>query len=445
MSETVRGKISKQALADIFARADSLVEGRKTGRQPGRLGRAMLDQLLARAAEVREADAPAQPGAAVARPDDAPGAPRRPEPAPAAAAASPPAAPRPRVRSDLIPSDLIPPDELAPEPPAKPWLDLSSSSDELGVLPDVPPSREEAALASPASAPPSLHQLRSFLSESAEDFASRTMLEELELPGGTSALEVELSSARELSFEGDEDELARLLEDTYRHYRSGVKKQIFVAPPQPAIPPLPPTANELRLGSGGAQTFSVGGGFAPARPQRPQAAAPPTGAPQAPATSPPPSVPPRSSSAPGSKGPASVDPFANDPFERYDPNQDPFELAGSAAPTDPSSEARRSFERHLVARGVGAMLERRRPPAGEPSSVPIRLLYDPQRRLFGAAVEPRLQTGDRFQLRDGRIFRVSASALASVHGRPTCQEVAAVPLGALRSPLHESWDGQFPR
>ena len=50
----VAGLISKDALAQIFARA-SEIKDQEGERQPGRLGRAMLDELLARARQVRAA------------------------------------------------------------------------------------------------------------------------------------------------------------------------------------------------------------------------------------------------------------------------------------------------------------------------------------------------------------------------------------------------------
>ncbi|HBP19125.1 MAG TPA: hypothetical protein DEA08_15225, partial [Planctomycetes bacterium] len=52
----VAGLISKDALAQIFARA-SEIKDQEGERQPGRLGRAMLDELLARARQVRAAEA----------------------------------------------------------------------------------------------------------------------------------------------------------------------------------------------------------------------------------------------------------------------------------------------------------------------------------------------------------------------------------------------------
>ena len=505
----VAGLISKDALAEIFARASDIKE-QGGERQPGRLGRAMLDELLARARQVRAAEAeaeaaeagsPSASGDVVAAwssgefdipdpveppplrpastegtppedegtpPEETPpeqeggGDPRRPE----QAAPPPPSLPRantaqieaaealsPRLdgpnwvdatapdddtRTERLDRFDLPEDapfasqrapiaeDFTPTAPLRGKLDLSSSSDELGVLPEAPPTESQPL----ASAAPSLHQLGAFLNESSEDFlANSTMLEDLELPaaegGGIGAA---LSAASEISFEGDEDELARLLEESYRHYQRGVGRKVFLPrrnPPPQSSPRTPhpqtpqPAPQTFRLGGGpGGEppTLSLGG-QAPSQPE--------------------------------------VDPFSLDPWTGLPPEQaagapsavrGPTHQAPFASPptTQSAHQVRREFEGRLLSQGMGGMLERRQVPPGQPQAVPVRLLYDQARQLFGASLEPRFLPGDRFQLRDGRIFRVAASELVYVGQQPALQEIVAVHLGALNSPLHESWEGQFP-
>lgn len=507
----VAGLISKGALAEIFARA-SEIKDQEGERQPGRLGRAMLDELLARARQVRAADAaeakeaepaPSEGGDVVAAwasgefdiPDpveppplrkskpeeeeaEAPEreeaeseeaqseeagseeGPRRPE----QAAPPPPSLPRASSaqiaaadalsptfdgpnwidatapdddtrterldRFDLpadapFPSERAPiAEDFTPTAPLRGKIDLSSSSDELGVLPEAPPTESQPL----ASSAPSLHQLGAFLNESSEDFLNSTMLEDLELPEAREhGIGAALSAANEISFEGDEDELARLLEESYRHYQRGVGRKVFLPRRSPPPPPQPKASQTLSLGGGpdGAPpTLSLGGPKPkpPAKPAAPEvdpfSLDPWTGLP-----------PEQAGGAQGGvAGPAHQDPFANDPFER--------------APS--AHQVRREFEGRLLTQGMGGMLERRQVPAGQPQAVPVRLLYDQARQLFGASLEHRFLPGDRFQLRDGRIFRIAASELVYVGQQPAFQEIVAIHLGALNSPLHESWEGQFP-
>ena len=74
----------------------------------------------------------------------------------------------------------------------------------------------------------------------------------------------------------------------------------------------------------------------------------------------------------------------------------------------------------------------------------MRVVYDAHRGLFAAVLSPRFEEGDRFQLRDGQIYRVLASEFAFVGETPCYQEIRAEGLGTMRAPLHKSWEGNFP-
>ncbi|RMG15872.1 MAG: hypothetical protein D6731_07350, partial [Planctomycetota bacterium] len=111
-------------------------------------------------------------------------------------------------------------------------------------------------------------------------------------------------------------------------------------------------------------------------------------------------------------------------------------------PTRPLSprEAKRAFENALVLAGLRGMLEYERPAPGHGHSHPLMVIYDAQRGVFKAPLTPKLSVGDRFQLRDGRVFRVTGAQVHEVQGVPCYQEATARELGALEEPLRDSWE-----
>lgn len=545
--EKVAGRIEREDLAEIFARAERLRS--ETGGGGGRLGKAMLLELLARAKEVAKGP---QTGklrrldqTAIVDPDELA-----------------------READEIVEgfsasgivegfSESAPPKADPPAPAIR--LDLAASGDELGVLPFASVTRDDPR-AQPRPAP-SLRQLSTLLQERSSG---------TEDAGGLDSI---LAQATELTFEGYEDELASLLEETYEQYHRG-SFELFPAGKTPAAqskkkslpnkkplakkplpkekprkstgrtpkpnpePKRPTTRPSSRPGatksdrptgparrntpladwrppsSSGPTPSPSDSGFIrpPATPLSlpPLPSTPPLPRPVEPqpragttrltpaelvpgrAASPPPSESlrrqppseslrrqphpsdsqrqrrpsdrlvqqhPADSQSPsqtypaqhhtsgtfgmphypvaplvhrGPLPPASA-PAVHDPFDG-----DPFELVG--APTNPAQETQQAFAQQLERFGAAGMLERKNPPRGQPPSLPIRIVFDPARGLFGALLEPRLEPGDRFQLRDGQVFGVVASEYVFVADTPCYQEIRAEPLGSLRAPLHTSWE-----
>ncbi len=474
----VAGRIEREDLAEIFDRAERI----RSERGGGRLGRAMLDELMARAKDL--AAGPKTGRMKRLRLDQT-------------VIIDPP-----EVDDEIVEgfsasgivegfSEPAPPKaETAAEKPAAIRLDLAASGDELGVLPEAPVTRDDPR-AQPRPAP-SLRQLSTLLDERSSGDADA---------GGLDSI---LAQATELTFEGYEDELASLLEETYERYQRG-SFDLFQAPtlaPEPSPAPAPggtkpePPARARRdtpLADWRPPTLQPSDVAASRsvrrnQPPAPKAQAPrpsaqirratarldtpprPTPAPRQPssdsAQQPRPSAtfqrqplsdaqrrqtptrpygPAESARAQASHGypppprvhrgpfPAQPAHGVHDPFEG-----DPFELVPQRA--DPASETRQAFGVQLQRYGAAGMLERKNAPRGQPGSVPIRIVFDPARGVFGALLEPRLEPGDRFQLRDGQVFGVVASEYVFVADTPCYQEIRAEPLGSLRAPLHTSWE-----
>jgi hypothetical protein len=492
----VAGRIEREDLAEIFARAERI----RSERGGGRLGRVMLDELMARAKEL--ATGPKTGRMKRLRLDQT-------------AIVDPPEA-RDDVVEGFSASGIVEGfSEPAPPPAPKPRLDLAASGDELGVLPEAPVTRDDPR-AQPKPAP-SLRQLSTLLDErsSGDDEA-----------GGLDSI---LAQATELTFEGYEDELASLLEETYDRYQRGSfdlfkasepKKSQRSAPrsapaaPAPTSPPAsrkasrpasrpapapapkkrntplanwrPPTldASDVAASRSGARSKP---------PPQPEPPSQPTPPPPRPSDSgrrsttrldspPRPILPPnqlrpsdsgrrprpepeplglsdsqRHSAPTRPYGPAdsahrhAPGPLAQQPRVHrgpytpqaghpvHDPFEgDPFELVPPRG--DPATETRQAFATQLERYGAPGMLERKNPPRGQPASLPIRIVFDPGRSVFGALLEPRLEPGDRFQLRTGQVFGVVASEFVFVADVPCYQEIRAEPLGSLRAPLHTSWE-----
>ncbi|MBL4846449.1 MAG: hypothetical protein JKY65_13050, partial [Planctomycetes bacterium] len=275
---------------------------------------------------------------------------------------------------------------------------------------------------------PSLRQLSDLIEErSARDTAVSGALDVPDAAAG--GLDAILAQATELTFEGYEEELASLLEETYERYQSGTFA-LFPGEPAPGAPPqATPTAR---------RDSPLANWRPPPMPDLPSPSRPPAPVSWGPEL--PPRVPPPT--RPFARDPSLAEPpraaqAVHDPFV-----EDPFELLPSAA--DPAAATIQGFGEQLLRHGAGGMLERKNPPRGQAVSVPIRTVFDPSRSLFGAPLEPRLEPGDRFQLRDGQIYRVIESEFVFVGETPCYQEVRAQPLGSLRVPLHKSWEGNFP-
>lgn len=485
----VAGRIEREDLAEIFARAERI----RSERGGGRLGRAMLDELMARAKEL--ATGPRTGRMKRLRLDQT-------------AIIDPPDE-RDDVVEGFSASGIVEGfSEPAPPPaqpaPKKPRLDLAASGDELGVLPEAPVTRDDPR-AQPKPAP-SLRQLSTLLDERSSSDADA---------GGLDSI---LAQATELTFEGYEDELASLLEETYDRYQRG-SFELFSAPAKPAAPepappapaPAPPAPKKRNTPLAdwrppALDPADVAASRSAARPSaaRPKPTAPaprprpaherpqPPEQPAAPRPSeqirrattrldsPPRPAPPgqrpsdsgrrpRPEAEPlglsdSRRGPAPTRPYGpaeaarsratppigaprvhrgpfppqatqpiHDPFEG-----DPFELVPPRG--DPATETRQAFALQLERYGAPGMLERKNPPRGQPGSLPIRIVFDPGRGVFGALLEPRLEPGDRFQLRDGQVFGVVASEFVFVADTPCYQEIRAEPLGSLRAPLHTSWE-----
>ncbi len=143
--------------------------------------------------------------------------------------------------------------------------------------------------------------------------------------------------------------------------------------------------------------------------------------------------------------------LAMDQARRAPPPTPPAEPAWDAepappppAPSGPSPQViLRAFQSALLAHGLRAMLERRAPGPDEHASAPLQLLYETTRGVFQAPLRPRLGPGDRFQLADGRLYRVKTCELVFVQGVACYQELQAMALGRLDAPLRDSWDGQL--
>ncbi len=514
MAERVSGRIGKDALAEIFARADRLVGRAESGIGPsGRLGKALLDELLARASVVQR-DRQAAPPPPVRRPR----APARVEP-PGAGAPSQPIEAEPR-RPDRPPADELAEATQGPPPAAQAGGDTGS---------------------------PTLEQVSAFLAGSSEeDAAGRTFVEELEMPDpAQEELEEVVTAASEVRFEGDEEDLRQLLLETYQRYRAAptalarppARRTEPPAPPAPLPSLAPPPATPP-------PTAPVTPPVTP--PVDPFALDPFTGAPPTPTARPPAERAPvadpfaldpftgqpltrgaagagAAAAPPPSKVGAGDDPFL-DPYTRaaLDPPQptgddtrtaarsappapegsdplgalaqdagtwgggsswapatgagaleraygepaafDPWEAPGSASEPDAdvlrlgdsgegggrgsppipgAHTVLRAFHSALLAHALHGMLERKAPAAGEPPSAPVQLLYDGARDLYQAPLRPRLEVGDKFQLSDRRLFRITACEVVFVQGVACYQEARAAHLGRLEIPLRDSWEGHL--
>jgi len=498
----VAGRIEREDLAEIFARAEKI---RSEG--GGRLGRAMLEELMSRAKDL--AAGPKTGRMKRLRLDQT-------------AIIDPPEADDEVVQgfsasgivegfSEAAPPKNAPPFAAKePQPPAV-RLDLAASGDELGVLPEAPVTRDDPR-AQPRPAP-SLRQLSTLLDEKSSGDADA---------GGLDSI---LAQATELTFEGYEDELASLLEETYERYQRG-SFDLFQAPtpqapapkaqppsrPEPAAP-LPRPKRDTPLAHWRPPALEPSDVASSRSARRPHPPKPKPSKPAPPAPRPSEQIrrqtarldsPPRpTASRPSDSGqqprpsaayqrqpplsdshrrqpplsdshrrqPPLSDsqrrltptrpygpadsaraqaahgyqprvhrgPFPPQPAQVHDPFEgDPFELVPPRA--DPASETRQAFALQLQRHGAAGMLERKNAPRGQPSSVPIRIVFDPGRGVFGALLEPRLEPGDRFQLRDGQVFGVVASEYVFVANTPCYQEIRAEPLGSLRAPLHTSWE-----
>ena len=95
----------------------------------------------------------------------------------------------------------------------------------------------------------------------------------------------------------------------------------------------------------------------------------------------------------------------------------------------------------LVVAGLRGMLEYQRPTPGHGTSHPLLLIYDTAQRVFKAPLTPQMSVGDRFQLKDGRVFRVDRRKVHAVEDVPCYQVVAATALGHINMPLRDSWIG----
>jgi hypothetical protein len=109
-----------------------------------------------------------------------------------------------------------------------------------------------------------------------------------------------------------------------------------------------------------------------------------------------------------------------------------------------AQQVQQAFENALVSAGMRGMLEYQQPVPGHGASHPVMLIYDGTRKVFKAPLVPAMSVGDRFQLNDGKIFRVHAQRILEVDGTPCYQEVAVRPLGQMRMPLRDSWEGMAP-
>ena len=87
------------------------------------------------------------------------------------------------------------------------------------------------------------------------------------------------------------------------------------------------------------------------------------------------------------------------------------------------------------------MLARAAPQPGEGPSAPINVVFDPDRKLFMAPLDPFILAGDRFQLLGGYTFSVAVSQVYAIGGIPCFQEIACLDLGQQSRPLRDSWDG----
>lgn len=475
----VAGRIEREELAEIFARAERI----RSERGGGRLGRVMLDELMARAKDLAKGPrtgrmkrlrldqtaivdpAELERGADLERSEE--------------------------VVQGFSAEEIVEGfSEPAPRSEAsKARIDLAASGDELGVLPEGPITRDDPR-AQPRPAP-SLRQLSTLLDERAASDADA---------GGLDSI---LAQATELTFEGYEDELASLLEETYERYQRGTF-ELFTKPPAPEAPPEPlpaqaapgvkPPKRDTPLANWRPPTLDPADLSASRRAKRPPATpssdrrgsgarAQPSG--RAPSSAPqdpprratarldgpprpqPPQAPRRRPTQPLSGANPSASGRGRAPTRPYGPNAgargsvpprvhrgpipsqaeetlhdpfagDPFELLPQRA--DPATETRQAFALQLERHGAPGMLERKNPPRGQPGSLPIRIVFHPGRGVFGALLEPRLEPGDRFQLRDGQVFGVVASEFVFVADTPCYQEIRAEPLGSLRAPLHASWE-----
>lgn len=106
-----------------------------------------------------------------------------------------------------------------------------------------------------------------------------------------------------------------------------------------------------------------------------------------------------------------------------------------------SVQARERFEHQLEMIGASAMLERNNPPRGQAKSTPVKVIYDHDRHVFKSPLHPRMEAGDRFQLDDGRIYRVISSELVFIDGAACNQEAVCDQLGHMKAPLRRSWEG----
>jgi len=102
-------------------------------------------------------------------------------------------------------------------------------------------------------------------------------------------------------------------------------------------------------------------------------------------------------------------------------------------------DVQRAFERALLLAALEGWIDRRQ----SESLKATKLIYDHQRRLFKAPLEPRIAAGDRIQLHDGRVFEITAERTFEVDGEPCYRELAWVNLGLLKGPLRRSWE-DFP-
>lgn len=90
-----------------------------------------------------------------------------------------------------------------------------------------------------------------------------------------------------------------------------------------------------------------------------------------------------------------------------------------------AAEVFRAFERALLMAAQDGQLER----PGSTFGKLLRLIYDHQRRLFKAPLEPRIQAGDVIRLGDGRRISVRAVRECVIDRVPCYLEVAWLPLG----------------
>ena len=96
--------------------------------------------------------------------------------------------------------------------------------------------------------------------------------------------------------------------------------------------------------------------------------------------------------------------------------------ADTAEPSGMSAaEVQRAFERALLMTGMEGWLER--PPHG--GARMVQVIYDHQRRVFKAPLEPPMSYGDQIRLTDGRVFSVQAVRNFEAEQVPCYQEIAA--------------------